>query len=205
MEIEMKYAIPNKEVAEAIWQDEYLNEVGDSSSKNVVHMKSVYFDTEERILLKNDVAFRVRMEGNKVVASLKWKGASQEGLHKREEVNVPVDDPACFLQPSPEIFKESDQGEDMMELVGNRPLLSILEMNFIRKRIRIDYKESIMELAIDIGGILTEDGEIPICELEIELFSGKEEDVKDLGAIMEEKYDLKTLDASKYARGLNLM
>ena len=205
MGIEMKYAIPNKEVAEAIWEDEYLNQIGDSASRNAVYMKSSYFDTEDKILLKNDVAFRVRMEGNKVVASLKWKGGSSEGLHKREEVNVPIDDPACFLQPSPEIFKESDQGADMMSLVGAEPLHSILEMNFIRKRIRVDYKESIMELAIDTGEILTVDGEIPICELEIELFSGTEEDVKALGGIIREKYNLEPLDASKYARGLNLL
>ena len=205
MEIEMKFAIPNKEVAEAIWQDEYLNSVGDASSREEIYMKSAYFDTEDKVLLKDNVAFRVRMEGNKVVASLKWKGGSAEGLHKREEINVPVDDPACFLQPSPEIFKESELGVDMMDLVGTEHLHSILEMNFIRKRIRADFKESIMELAIDMGEILTKDGEIPICELEIELFSGSEEDVKELGEIIKEKYNLEPLDASKYARGLNLL
>lgn len=204
MEIEMKYAIPNKELAETIWNDDYLKEVEDPTSRDVVFMKSAYFDTEDNILLKNDVAFRVRMEGGKVVASLKWNGKSSAGLHKREEVNVPVDDPACFLEPSPEIFKESEQGADMMTLVGEKRLHSILEMNFVRKKVRIDYGESIMELAIDTGEILTNDGELPICELEIELFSGEEEDVKSLGRIVSEKYALKPLNASKYARGLNL-
>lgn len=205
MEIEMKYAIPDKEVAEAIWEDQYLNKVGDSSSRDSVYMKSAYFDTDANILLNNDIAFRVRMEGSKVVASLKWNGSSSDGLHKHEEVNVPVDDPACFLQPSPEIFKESDQGADMMELIGNERLHSILEMNFIRKRVRVDYGESIMELAIDIGEILTNEGDLPICELEIELFSGDEKDVIALGNILKEKYNLLPLDASKYARGLNLV
>lgn len=200
----MKYAIPNKELAETIWNDDYLKEVEDPTSRDVVFMKSAYFDTEDNILLKNDVAFRVRMEGGKVVASLKWNGKSSAGLHKREEVNVPVDDPACFLEPSPEIFKESEQGADMMTLVGEKRLHSILEMNFVRKKVRIDYGESIMELAIDTGEILTNDGELPICELEIELFSGEEEDVKSLGRIVSEKYALKPLNASKYARGLNL-
>ena len=174
MEIEMKFAIGNKEVAEAIWEDEYLKKIGDSSSKEAVYMKSAYFDTEERVLLKNDVAFRVRMEGNKVIASLKWNGSSSGGLHKREEVNVPVDDPACFLEPSPEIFRESDQGKAMMDLIGEERLYSILEMNFVRRRIRVDYENSIMEIAVDTGEILTENGELPICELEIELFSGEQ-------------------------------
>lgn len=205
MEIEMKYAIPDKEVAEAIWEDEFLNKVGDSSSRDEIYMKSAYFDTDSNILLRNDVAFRVRMEGSKVIASLKWNGSSNDGLHKHEEVNVPVDDPACFLQPSPEIFKESEQGADMMELIGNERLHSILEMNFIRKRVRVDYGESIMELAIDTGEILTNEGDLPICELEIELFSGDENDVIALGNILKEKYGLVPLDASKYARGLHLV
>lgn len=205
MEIEMKYTIRDKETAEAIWEDDYFNEISDASSRETVYMKSAYFDTEEGILLKNDVAFRVRMEGNKVVASLKWNGSSSEGLHTREEVNVPVDDPACFLEPSPEIFQESDQGRAMMELIGKERLYSILEMNFIRRRFRVDYGKSIMELAIDTGDILTTCGEVPICELEIELFSGEQEDVIALGDILKEKYDLIPLDASKYARGLKLL
>lgn len=202
MEIEMKYAIPNKEMADSIWEDELIHKIGDPESKETLLLKSAYFDTEDNILLKNDVAFRVRMEGNKVVASLKWKGSSSEGLHKREEVNVPVDDPACFLAPSPDIFAESDQGTEMIRLVNGRTLYSTLEMSFIRRKIRVDYGESIMELAIDTGEIMTNEGDLPICELEIELFSGEEKDVTALGEALREKYDIEPLDVSKYARGL---
>lgn len=205
MEIEMKYAIANKEVAESIWEDDLLDEIGDPDTREAVYMKSAYFDTDSRILFKNDVAFRVRMEGNKIVASLKWDGSSSEGLHKREEVNVPVDDPACFSEPSAEIFKESDQGKALLKLIGDECLHSILEMNYIRRRLRIDYGKSIMELAIDTGEILTEEGESPICELEIELFTGEQEDVIALGDILKEKYGLIPLDTSKYARGLKLI
>jgi triphosphatase len=192
-------------VADNIWNDDFLDEIGDSSSKESIYMKSAYFDTEDKLLLKNDVAFRVRMEGSKVIASLKWNGTSNDGLHMREEVNVPMDDPACFLEPSPEIFKESDQGMGMMNLIGDSKLQSILEMNFIRRRIRIDYGESIMELAVDTGEILTERDSIPICELEIELFSGVREDVLALGKIIAEKYGLEPMDASKFARGIELV
>ncbi len=205
MEIEMKYAIESKEVADAIWEDDYLNEIGDEASREAVYVKSAYFDTEDLVLLKNDVAFRVRMEGNKVVASLKWNGSSKDGLHIREEVNVPVDDPACFLEPSSDIFRESDQGREMMKLIGEERLHSILEMNFIRRKLRVDYGESIMELAIDTGEIMTNDGEVSICELEIELFSGRQEDVTTLGDTLMSKYSLKPLDASKFARGLGLV
>lgn len=202
MEIEMKYGINDKGSAEAIWEDDYLNEIGNVDSRETVYMKSAYFDTEDHILSKNDVAFRVRMEGNRVVASLKWNGSSEGGLHIREEVNVPIADPACLIQPSSNIFKESEQGKAMMELIGEKKLHSILEIHFLRRKIRVDTGRSILELAIDTGDIITNFGNVPICELEIELFSGEQEDVIAIGDVLVQKYSLVPLDESKYARGL---
>ena len=110
-------------------------------------MKSAYFDTEDHILSKNDIAFRVRMEGTRVVASLKWNGTVEKGLHIRGEINVPVDDPACFIQPLPDIFKESETGREVMSLVGDQKLRSLLEINFLRRRLRVDNGRSILEVA----------------------------------------------------------
>ncbi|NLP30148.1 MAG: CYTH domain-containing protein [Clostridiales bacterium] len=205
MEIELKFTIKDKQVAEEIWEDPYLEELGEVDSKETVYMKAAYFDTEDHILSKNDIAFRIRMEGNRIIASLKWNGSSEEGLHIREEVNVPVDDPACFLQPSPDIFKESEQGKIMMDLVGDKVLNNLLEMHFIRRRIRVDTQNSIVELAIDTGEIITNDGTLPICELEIELFSGEEGDLQSIGETLAEKYELSPLNESKYARGLKFL
>ncbi|MGI6727651.1 MAG: CYTH domain-containing protein [Anaerovoracaceae bacterium] len=205
MEIEMKYGIKDKSCAEEIWEDEYLNEIGDVDSRETILMKAAYFDTEDHILSKNDIAFRVRMEGNRVVASLKWNGASRDGLHVREEINVPVDDPACFIQPSPDIFQESETGKAMLELIGDRNLNSLLEIHFLRRKIRVDTGNSILEVAIDTGDIITDFGKLPICELEIELFSGEQEDVISIGKVLSEKYDLQILNESKYARGLELI
>lgn len=205
MEIEMKYAIADKATAEAIWEDDYLSDIGEVDSRETLFMKSAYFDTESRILSAHDVAFRVRMEGNRVVASLKWNGGSENGLYKREEVNVPVVDPACFIEPSPQIFKESETGREMIELIGSDRLESILEIHYLRRRMRVDNGRSILEVAIDTGNILTDFGELPICELEIELFSGDEEDVVAIGIEFAKRFQLKPLNESKYARGLKLI
>lgn len=205
MEIEMKFAIRDKYTAEGIWENNYLNELGNVDSKETVYMKSAYFDTEDRILSKNDIAFRVRMEGNRVVASLKWNGSSKDGLHTREEINVPIADPACFLQPSSEIFKESEHGRAMIDLIGLKALHNLLEIHFIRRKLRLDMGRSILEVAIDTGDIITNSGDLPICELEIELFSGEKEDVSIIGDILAKKYDLLPMNESKYARGLRLI
>lgn len=205
MEIEMKYVIGDREIARNIWEDEYLSGIEEKDSREKVYMKAAYFDTDDYILSKNDIAFRVRMEGPRIVASLKWKGASEDGLHTREEINVPVKDEACFILPNPEIFKESDIGRDMIALLNGKPLHSLLETRFLRSRLRVDTGKSICEVAIDEGEIVTDFGNLPICELEIELFSGDQEDIQKMGELLAEKYQLVPEDKSKYARGLGLL
>lgn len=205
MEIEMKYGIGEKETAKSIWEDEYLTSIEEKDSREKVYMKASYFDTDDYILSKNDIAFRVRMEGSRIVASLKWKGASKDGLHTREEINVPVNDEACFIAPDPEIFKESDIGRDMIALVAGKPLHSLLETRFLRSKMRIDTGKSICEVAIDEGEIVTDFGNVPICEMEIELFTGEQEDVLQIGRTLAEKYGLTAENRSKYARGLKLL
>lgn len=205
MEIEMKYFIGDKEIAKSIWEDEYLSSIEEKDSRERVYMKAAYFDTDDYILSKNDIAFRVRMEGTRIVASLKWKGASVDGLHTREEINVPVKDEACFILPDPEIFKESDIGREMIALVAGKPLHSLLETRFLRSRLRVDTGKSICEVAIDEGEIVTDFGNLPICEMEIELFSGDQEDVLRIGKAIADKYQLTAENRSKYARGLKLL
>ncbi|MBP6492492.1 MAG: CYTH domain-containing protein [Clostridia bacterium] len=205
MEIEMKYGIGDKEIARSIWEDEYLLSIEEKDSRERVYMKASYFDTDDYILSKNDIAFRVRMEGARIVASLKWNGESVDGLHTREEINVPVNDETCFIMPSPEIFKESDIGRDMIALVQGKPLHSLLETRFLRSRLRVDTGKSICEVAIDEGEIVTDFGNLPICELEIELFTGEQEDVLKMGVVLAEKYGLTAENRSKYARGLKLL
>lgn len=205
MEIEMKYVIGDREIAKNLWEDEYLSGIEEKDSREKVYMKAAYFDTDDYILSKNDIAFRVRMEGSRIVASLKWKGASEDGLHTREEINVPVKDEACFILPNPEIFKESDIGRDMIALLNGKPLHSLLETRFLRSRLRVDTGKSICEVAIDEGEIVTDFGNLPICELEIELFSGDQEDIQKMGELLAEKYQLVPEDRSKYARGLTLL
>ncbi len=205
MEIEMKYGIEDKEIAESIWEDEYLLSIEEKDSREKVYMKASYFDTDDYVLSKSDIAFRVRMEGSRIVASLKWNGASDAGLHTREEVNVPINDETCFIMPNPEIFKESDIGRELIALIQEKPLHSLLETRFLRRRLRVDTGKSICEVAIDEGEIVTDFGNLPICELEIELFSGDQEDVSQIGETLAEKYRLVIENRSKYARGLKLL
>jgi inorganic triphosphatase YgiF len=107
--------------------------------------------------------------------------------------------------PDPEIFKESDIGRDMIALVAGKSLHSLLETRFLRSRMRLDTGKTICEVALDEGEIVTDFGNLPICEMEIELFSGSKDDVRKIGETLAEKYGLTAENRSKYARGLKLL
>ncbi|MBR6352166.1 MAG: CYTH domain-containing protein [Firmicutes bacterium] len=205
MEIEVKYAIPNKETADAIWEDPEIADMSDISTSEKLVMKAVYFDTEDYTLSNHNIALRVRVEGERTFAALKWGGSAQDGFHEREEVNVPVSGEESFIAPEPDMFKESADGLDLIELIGKKPLVNMLETRFLRKRVRLNYKNSIFELAVDTGDIVTDAGNRDILELEIELFAGSEADLQELGERIADKYSLKPENMSKFARGLELI
>lgn len=204
MEIEMKYRIADKKQAEEIWEDPQILALCDLDSRETVLMKAIYFDTEDRLLSAHDMAFRIRMEGSRLVASLKWNGSVVDGCHRREEINVPVTDETYFLNPPADLFRESDQGQALLQLVGDAPLFSIMENRFLRRRMRADSGSAICEIAIDTGEIIADGGSMPICELEIELYSGETEEIQNLGSMLAEKYGLVPEARSKYARGLSM-
>jgi inorganic triphosphatase YgiF len=206
MEIELKYKIESKEQMNLIWEDDFLKSMEEKGSRESIYMKAAYFDTADFILAKNRIAFRIRKEGDRVMGTLKWrdKGVGISGLYMREEINVPVKDEACFLSPDPSIFKESREGADLIEVLDGAPLICIFETNFYRKKLRIDSGETICEISLDEGEVVADGGRIPISELEIELFSGKQEDMMKIGERIVEKYGLAPELSSKYAKGKSL-
>ncbi len=204
MEIELKYLFENEAVKNEIFNDKYIQKIKDEGSDAVTAMRAVYMDTEEGSLRKKEMAFRIRFEGSKTVATLKWGGSASEGLHMRGELNVAVEE-SFVEKPSLELFRGSEIFEDIMEAVGDKPLVTVMEMNYIRRELRVDTGLSIDVISVDEGQIATAKGSLPICELEVELYTGDKDDMIALGRRLEEKYHLKRANRSKYQCGLELM
>ena len=205
MESELKYRIKDREMADALWDDECLLAIADPSTREKLVMKAVYFDTEDHVLSANNMAFRVRLEGESIFATLKWGGHSSNGFHEREEINVPVNGEQCFIDPPTDLFSESEDGKALVQMIGDKPLTNMLETRYLRRRMRVDLNDCLMEIAIDTGSIVTDMGEEPILELEIELFAGDVNELKELGTKLADKYGLIPEDQSKLARGLKLL
>lgn len=201
MEIELKYNIPSAEVARLIWDNEMFKESEEAGSREELYFDAKYFDTENCDLAKNDIAYRVRLEDGNYVAALKWRGHSEDGLHVREEINVPVDSDAA----DPSVFRESKVGSQVMELIEDKNLHCFLETTVNRKRFRIDTGKGIYEFSIDSGEIVTKYGSCPIEEVEVELFSGETEELLEIGEKLRDKYGLTPENESKYARGIRII
>lgn len=205
MEIELKYSIENEAVMEAVFQDPYIEMIKDKQTEENINMYAVYFDTADRRLLKEGIAFRIRREGCSLQATLKWNGSEEDGMHKREELNITVDDPEKLHEPDIDIFSQSDMGDALLDIVGAEPLIPLMEVDSVRHQVRIDTGKSISELSVDKGEVRVGEKTAPILELEIELFSGEEDDMIALGDGLAEKYGLKASNISKFKRGLDLM
>ena len=207
MEIELKYKIESDEKFESILSDGWIAGVAESAEPEVVRMKAAYFDTEDHSLIKHNIAFRIRSEGERMIATLKWKDddAGISGLYIRSEINIPVTDQTALFGPDPELFIESAEGKDLIDIIGKKPLVNVFDIFFTRKRFRIDYEQSIIELALDEGVILAGADSFRLRELELEMLSGEKEDLLAIGKVVAAKYKLKPELKTKFARGVELL
>ena len=91
MEIELKYRLENEDIAKQVEEVTLNSDYTVESSDQQLDMKAVYFDTEDGLLQKNLIAFRIRKEGTRNIATLKWGGKQEGSLHVREELNISVE------------------------------------------------------------------------------------------------------------------
>ncbi len=204
MEIELKYLFEDESSKDAIFDDKYIQKITDEGSEAVIPMRAIYLDTEDGALMKKEMAFRARFEGSKCVATLKWGGSAEDGLHIRGELNVAVEEDFAE-NPTIDVFRGSQIYDEIASAVGNARLMPVMEMNYVRREIRVDTGASISVLSVDEGEIKTAKGNLPILEMEIELYTGDKDDMIALGRKLEEKYRLKPGNRSKYQRGLEIL
>lgn len=201
MEIEVKYRIPSPEIADEIWMDKMYFHFEEDESREELCLDAKYYDTADWDLSKNDMAYRVRKEGCRWVAALKWDGHNEGALHMRGELNVPVKNDL----PNPDVFSQSEIGTVLKNVIGDKQLICMLGTKYHRRKFRLDTGKGIYELSIDDGWIITPFGEEPILEVEIELFSGETEELEKLGKSICERYGLEKEEKSKYARGIEII
>lgn len=207
MEVELKYLIKDESLIDKLWNVSVFEKYGEVELRPSIEMHAIYYDTEDQKLSNMKAAFRIRKEGKKNVATLKWgtvKDEENKELSQTEELNIQLaEDYDC--SPSLNIFSECTEGRHLIKLIKDDPLHPMFESVYSRRTMRIDTGTTICEVVLDLGHILTSKGTLRICELEIELFSGEILEIKEIGKDIANRFGLEAGWVSKYGRGIRLL
>ncbi|MGB5444970.1 MAG: CYTH and CHAD domain-containing protein [Psychromonas sp.] len=164
-------------------------------------LNNVYFDTAERLLRKMDMGLRVRSCDNKSVQTIKTAGRVIGGLHQRPEYNEPIEG----LRPELSRFKSKIWPADCDIKLLQDQLLPIFRTDFERQTWLVEMPgDTLIEVAFDNGFIETNRGKKNICEIELELLKGDENQLFILGKDIATLPQVRLGNVSKAQRGYML-
>ncbi len=201
METEFKYRLDDASIIQQIIDDPLLDDYVDRDNLEEIGMHAVYFDTEEMDLKKSGIAYRIRYENDRITATIKWDNHVENGLHSREEFNLVITDERFAEHPNIDVFESSDAYDVLLQAADHKPLLKKVEMDFVRKLIKVDTGDSISALSFDEGVIHGVHGDKDVLEMELEWYYGDADDFKDIAGTLAEKYNLQPENISKLQRG----
>ena len=153
-------------------------------------METTYYDTPHNDLSKRCITLRRRMENETSVCTL--KAPAETG---RLEFELECDSIETAI---PELCKRAHI-KDLPTLL-EKGVVPVCGARFKRLAKTVVYQDTTIEVALD-QGILSGGGkEIPLCEVEFELKSGSEEQLRQFAAMAALQYGLNQERRSKFAR-----
>lgn len=196
-EIEVKMEIKDEAQIENIRG--FLQENKDQSWQRI-DMKAIYYDTEDNFYQKHKIAYRVRCENDCIVATYKSGKVNSDGLFERVEINKKVTN----LDADISVFADVDEVWNLIKETKDKKFMPIVITDFVRECMEINWLNSRVEIALDLGFVQGNKRKSPICEVEIELKSGRIEDLLSLKDELIKKFGLQISAISKYKKGLIL-
>lgn len=199
-EIELKLALP-KRALPALRRHPLV--AAAEKCSNAVTLDNTYYDTPKLQLKAHKVAVRTRRQGRLMLQTVKCAALSSGGLSQRPEWETPwsggfdftiIDDAAAA--------RLLDRHRD--------ELVPVFSTRFRRETRRLAPQEGVsILLMIDTGAVhvRTPEGverQTEICELELELESGRAQDLLDLACTLAQQLPLMPADISKAERGYRL-
>ena len=201
IETELKFRFTEAGVWDRIAQDPLLQKLAEPGSLKVERIETTYYDTRLSALRKRKIAYRIRWQGGKWIATVKAEGTSAGCLHERKEWSIPVKGP----QPDLAVFRNTPLGDVMRETVGPDKLVAFFRTSFQRKSMILKMPGGgEIEFCADKGGIFAGRRMKPLQEIELELRGAKPAEALELGGMLARRYSLVPESRSKYAQGLTL-
>ncbi len=195
-EIEVKLAA-SKKTLERFERMEKIND-WKMEKKGKLHLLSHYFDTNDFRLLYNNIAYRLREEDGKKVATLKSNGKKRNGIYIREEKNVLLSDSEDVT--SCDFLKK--HFPEVLNIAKGRELTEVLTIDNERHILHLIKGNAVIEASCDYLNFLKGRRKISYNELELELKKGTEEDLAECASFLRLNFHLPLSGASKYEMGL---
>ena len=163
-----------------------------------VEMEAAYYDTADGMISGLRGGLRFRRENDKGVVCLKLAAqASYGGACKlREEFECEAADLVSGIRKLP----SAGAPQELCDRLLQQELVLLGRMTFSRRTCLLAYGACTCELALDRGTMYRHDRTRPICEAELELKSGSEEDFSALALRMQNELHLEPQPLSKLAR-----
>ncbi|HXU94244.1 MAG TPA: CHAD domain-containing protein [Gallionella sp.] len=159
---------------------------------------SVYYDTPSLDLRGHAMALRLRRAGKQWLQTLKGGGGVQAGLHQRNEWEMPVAGEALELDALKAAGGELPRGV-------RKDLQPVFVTDFSRNMRLLKFEGAEIELCMDQGEVRTEQHSFPICELELELKSGKPRKLFELALALLDIVPFELETVSKAEQGYRLL
>lgn len=187
VEFELKYSISRT------GQDAVMNDI--SGDWYPISMETTYYDTPSGALSRKHYTLRRRLENCISVCTIKTPlGNTARGEWETQSPNI--------LQAIPELCKLGAP-QDLADLCA-QGLEEVCGARFTRQACTIRFGQAKVEIALDRGILFSGTREVPLCELEVELKSGPQEDAIAFAKVLAKKYGLVPQPKSKFRRALDL-
>jgi inorganic triphosphatase YgiF len=193
IEIELKLQITPK-TAKKIASHPLLSELKSQKFR----LLNTYFDTPSLELHNRKIAMRFRKKGEQWLLTVKSAEPACGGLAMRSEWET---------TGTPGIFDFSHVDNPSLRNFLNessKTLEPIFTTDFRRQIWHIPFGESLIEMAIDRGTVESRGKTTPLCEIELELVSGKVADIFALTRALQKDHELCPAITSKAERGYKL-
>ncbi len=161
------------------------------------HLKSVYYDTPERLLQNNGLSLRVRQSGQRFVQTVKAESGDDPLRRGEWEASVPSIAPDVDLAMPFVPAKLRDE-------LKCQPLLPVFIADIHRHQRLIDLPAGTVEVAFDRGVLKSGDRSEPVSEIELELKEGSATAIYELALALADHGVVRPSIRSKAARGFDL-
>lgn len=156
-------------------------------------LTNTYYDTPEALLNKSKVALRIREKDGCYIQTFKTKGKSVAGVHQRGEWE--------WYLASNKLDETLLSAVGWPENVDVKNLAPYFSTNFKRTSGVINYKDSKIELAVDVGYIEAGGVRSPLSEIELEIIEGCVDSLFDVASEIAKILPVMLADVSKAEKG----